>query len=61
MISEDDSRYTIELNDRYIILPHTLYNKKEKIFKNNVKNFSLKDNFKYSSETNMVVREKTTF
>ena len=58
MISEDDSRYTIELNDRYIILPHTLYNKKEKIFKNNVKNFSLKDNFKYSSETNSEWLEK---
>lgn len=52
MVSEDDSRYTIELKDRFIILPPKLHSKKEEIFKKNVQNLDLKDNFKYSSDTN---------
>ena len=52
MVSEDDSRYTIELKDRFIILPPKLHLKKEEIFKKNVQNLDLEDNFKYSSDTN---------
>lgn len=52
MVSEDDSRYTIELKDRFIILPPKLHSKKEEIYKKNVQNLDLKDNFKYSSDTN---------
>ncbi|MDC3091737.1 UDP-N-acetylglucosamine 4,6-dehydratase (inverting) [Rickettsiales bacterium] len=52
MVSEDDSRYTIELKDRFIILPPKLYLKKEEIFKKNSQNLDLEDNFKYSSDTN---------
>ncbi len=52
MISEDDSRYTIELNDRFIILPSEKYKKRNQIFSNVAVKLSLEENFKYSSDTN---------
>ena len=43
---------TILAKDRFIILPPKLHLKKEEIYKKNVQNLDLKDNFKYSSDTN---------
>lgn len=59
MISRDDARYTIELIDRYVILPPKLHLKKKAIFKKDVENFDLKDNFKYSSDSNEVWLKET--
>ena len=59
MISKDDARYTIELLDRYIILPQKLHFLIKKFLKKMLVNFELKDNFKYSSDSNNMVERKS--
>ena len=56
MITQDDARYTIELKDRYIIFPSTqIWSEKfnlNKLYKNNVINLKMDEDFQYSSNSN---------
>ena len=56
MITQDDARYTIELNDRYIIFPSTqIWTEKfnlNKLYKNFIINLKMNEQFQYSSNLN---------
>jgi UDP-N-acetylglucosamine 4,6-dehydratase/5-epimerase len=60
MITEDDSRYTFELKDRFIISPNKDFKLDNKI-KKLVLNFNLREDFKYSSDTNSQWLNKADF
>ena len=51
MITEDDARYTVELEDRFIIFPSKYY-KLNKNLKKSVVSYNLTEGFKYSSDKN---------
>lgn len=52
MITEDDARSTIELTDRYIILPQALLSNKD-IQEYNCRQNFVSERFKYTSDTNV--------
>ena len=60
MITEDDARYTVELEDRFVIFPT-----KSHKYKENLKKFLISDNlpenFKYSSDKNTNWLDKNDF
>lgn len=60
MITEDDARYTVELEDRFIIFPSKYY-KLNKNLKKFVISYNLSEDFKYSSDKNTNWLDKKDF
>ena len=60
MITEDDARYTVELEDRFIIFPSKYY-KLNKNLKKSVISYNLTEDFKYSSDKNTNWLDKKDF
>ena len=60
MITEDDARYTVELEDRFIIFPSKYY-KLNKNLKKFVVSYNLTEDFKYSSDKNTNWLDKKDF